>query len=94
MYRAIALAVKNPNHLNMATFFFVKLNIFEEAILQCSIACYSVAFYEFQASIIFFHRYRNISLFHRIKLSKGKVSEMWRWQLPDVSQIQLSWIKT
>ena len=37
-YRDMALAVKNPCHLNMAAC-LVKLNRFDEAIVQCSIVC-------------------------------------------------------
>lgn len=35
-YRDMALAVKNPCHLNMAAC-LIKLNRYEEAIVQCSI---------------------------------------------------------
>jgi hypothetical protein len=37
-YRDMALAVKNPCHLNMAAC-LIKLNRFDEAIVQCSIVC-------------------------------------------------------
>lgn len=37
-YRDMALAVKNPCHLNMAAC-FIKLKRYEEAIGQCSIVC-------------------------------------------------------
>jgi len=39
-YRDMALAVKNPCHRNMAAC-LIKLNRFNEAIVQCSIVCYS-----------------------------------------------------
>ena len=39
-YRDMALAVKNPCHLNMAAC-LIKLNRFNEAIVQCSILRYS-----------------------------------------------------
>lgn len=39
-YRDMALAVKNPCHLNMAAC-LIKLKKFDEAIVQCSIVCYS-----------------------------------------------------
>lgn len=37
-YKDMALAVKNPCHLNMAAC-FIKLKRYEEAIGQCSIVC-------------------------------------------------------
>lgn len=39
-YRDMALAVKNPCHLNMAAC-LIKLKRFDEAIAQCSIVCCS-----------------------------------------------------
>ena len=39
-YRDMALAVKNPCHLNIAAC-LIKLKRFDEAIAQCSIVCYS-----------------------------------------------------
>lgn len=39
-YRDMALAVKNPCHLNMAAC-LIKLKRFDEAIAQCTIVCYS-----------------------------------------------------
>lgn len=42
-FRDMALAVKNPCHLNMAAC-LIKLTRYEEAIAQCSIVCMNAEF--------------------------------------------------
>jgi hypothetical protein len=49
-YRDMALAVKNPCHLNMAAC-LIKLKRFDEAIAQCSIVS-SMLFLEIQSSTL------------------------------------------
>jgi hypothetical protein len=57
-YRDMALAVKNPCHLNMAAC-LIKLKRFDEAIAQCSIVCYSnMAMNTFSLQLtIYIHEY-------------------------------------
>jgi hypothetical protein len=58
-YRDMALAVKNPCHLNMAAC-LIKLKRFNEAIAQCSIVSFSTTFLEIRSLLWFatLHRLR------------------------------------